>query len=279
MSFGRITTSPQSPSSTRASSSSVTWPPAGSTGTPPRAVTASASPAPATTAITVRPGRRGVAGSTVMRSWLSAPRASPGLHGRSGVGQVHVHLRHGLVTHDHDAAHRAPTTRRASAVQRVRVGAAQGVHHLVHRSSSSVPPAGRADLGPTPQTARGRSTAAPDRRRAVRPARRAAARTPGRRRPPRPASARTSRSSGVRARLSAAARRAASSTTADVVGMRRRRRCSAALAASSATVKIGAGDRSSHRPGGRLGRRPAASWASASPRATVGVAPAGALAG
>ena len=43
------------------------------------------------------------AGSAVIRIWFIRPYGEAGLHGRTGIGQVHVHLGHGPITHDHHA--------------------------------------------------------------------------------------------------------------------------------------------------------------------------------
>ena len=71
---------------------------------PPRDVTASASPGPATTESTVR----SVVGCGIRRQCGDPDLAQPapaqgGLDRRARLAEVHVHLRHGLVTHDHDA--------------------------------------------------------------------------------------------------------------------------------------------------------------------------------
>ena len=136
--------------------------------TPPRSCTARASPAPATTAITARSAAAvGVAGSTVIRSWLSAPRASPGLDGRSGVGsgarapgrrtghppRRHCHPRRQVV---------------AEGVQRVGRGAARVRTSPRTRSSSGSARAAGRSSGRPPQVGAG-STAAPVHRRAVSP--------------------------------------------------------------------------------------------------------------
>ena len=90
----------------------------GSTGVPPSDSTASARPGPATTASTARsapPPQSG--GRAVIRIWLIRPRPAPASTAAPGVGQVHVHLRHGPIPHDDDAM----TEHRQSFAERVQV--------------------------------------------------------------------------------------------------------------------------------------------------------------
>ena len=103
MPFGRMTRSPQVWSAAARSCSSATSPSVVNTGTPPSEVTALAMPGPATTAISAPPISRRMRRQCGDPELTQLPQRQCGFDRRTRIGEVDMHLRDGLITHDHNA--------------------------------------------------------------------------------------------------------------------------------------------------------------------------------